>query len=127
MCSTTPVALSTGRERRRASGEGGEHRVDDVGGGEVGRADPVLGGGHGAAHGIRPDRAGGGPHARVGEHGVGARHGPARVVLRLVGGHTGLPRTLAEADGNRTRQAEVLGFTGVEDREGHQAPVRLRR
>jgi hypothetical protein len=32
---------------------------------------------------------------------------------------------LAEADGNRTRQAEVLDFTGFEDREGHQAPVRL--
>jgi hypothetical protein len=32
---------------------------------------------------------------------------------------------LAEADGNRTRQAEILGFTGFEDREGHQAPVRL--
>jgi hypothetical protein len=34
---------------------------------------------------------------------------------------------LAEADGNRTRQAEILGFTGFEDREGHQAPVRLPR
>ena len=33
--------------------------------------------------------------------------------------------TVAEADGNRTRQAEILGFTGFEDREGHQAPVRL--
>ena len=33
---------------------------------------------------------------------------------------------VAEADGNRTRQAEVLDFTGFEDREGHQAPVRLR-
>ena len=35
---------------------------------------------------------------------------------------TGPPRRLAEADGNRTRQAEVLGFTGVEDRGDHQAP-----
>jgi hypothetical protein len=33
---------------------------------------------------------------------------------------------VAEADGNRTRQAEMLDFTGFEDREGHQAPVRLR-
>ena len=34
-------------------------------------------------------------------------------------------QAVAEADGNRTRQAEILGFTGFEDREGHQAPVRL--
>src|SRR5471032_1870772 len=33
---------------------------------------------------------------------------------------------LAEADGNRTRLAEVLGHFGFEDREGHQAPIRLR-
>jgi hypothetical protein len=33
---------------------------------------------------------------------------------------------LAEADGNRTRQAEMLGFIGFEDREGHQAPIHLR-
>jgi hypothetical protein len=32
---------------------------------------------------------------------------------------------LAEADGNRTRQAEILDFTGFEDRDGHQARVRL--
>jgi selenide,water dikinase len=32
---------------------------------------------------------------------------------------------VAEADGNRTRRAEMLGSTGFEDREGHQAPVRL--
>ena len=35
-------------------------------------------------------------------------------------------RRLAEADGNRTRLAEVLGHVGFEDREGHQAPIRLR-
>ncbi len=29
---------------------------------------------------------------------------------------------VAEADGNRTRLAEVLGHVGVEDRGGHQAP-----
>ena len=33
---------------------------------------------------------------------------------------------LAEADGNRTRQAEMLGFTGFEDRGGHQEPGHLR-
>jgi hypothetical protein len=27
---------------------------------------------------------------------------------------------LAEADGNRTHQAEILGLTGVEDRAAHQ-------
>ena len=31
----------------------------------------------------------------------------------------------AEADGNRTRLAEMLGHVGFEDREGHQAPRRL--
>jgi hypothetical protein len=34
---------------------------------------------------------------------------------------------VAEADGNRTRLTEILGHTGFEDREGHQAPTRLRR
>jgi hypothetical protein len=29
--------------------------------------------------------------------------------------------TLAEVDGNRTRQAEILGFVGFEDRGDHQA------
>lgn len=32
---------------------------------------------------------------------------------------------VAEADGNRTRQAEDLGLVGFEDRGGHQAPTRL--
>ena len=30
-------------------------------------------------------------------------------------------RCVAEADGNRTRQTEILGLYGVEDRAGHQA------
>lgn len=34
---------------------------------------------------------------------------------------------MAEADGNRTRQTEVLGLTGFEDRGAHQEPSRLRR
>jgi len=29
---------------------------------------------------------------------------------------------VAEADGNRTRLAEMLDHVGFEDREGHQAP-----
>jgi hypothetical protein len=33
---------------------------------------------------------------------------------------------MAEADGNRTRLAEILDHVGFEDREGHQAPIRLR-
>src|SRR5450756_925266 len=32
---------------------------------------------------------------------------------------------MAEADGNRTRLTRIPGHTGFEDREGHQAPVRL--
>jgi hypothetical protein len=32
---------------------------------------------------------------------------------------------LAEVDGNRTRQAEMLGLTGVEDRGDHQVPGHL--
>jgi hypothetical protein len=32
---------------------------------------------------------------------------------------------VAEADGNRTRQAEILGLLGVEDRGDHQEPGRL--
>ncbi len=32
---------------------------------------------------------------------------------------------VAEADGNRTRLAEILGHVSFEDREGHQAPLRL--
>ena len=38
------------------------------------------------------------------------------------------PRLLwsAEAGGNRIRLVEVLDHVGVEDRRGHQAPIRLR-
>jgi hypothetical protein len=35
-------------------------------------------------------------------------------------------KKVAEADGNRTRQAENLGLVGFEDRGGHQAPRHLR-
>ena len=34
---------------------------------------------------------------------------------------------MAEADGNRTRLAELLDHVGFEDRGGHQAPSRLLR
>ncbi|MDQ0989489.1 hypothetical protein QFZ74_000717 [Streptomyces sp. V3I7] len=34
-------------------------------------------------------------------------------------------RGSAETDGNRTRLPELLGHLGFEDREGHQAPLRL--
>ena len=37
-------------------------------------------------------------------------------------GHVVWTRVLAEADGNRTRLAEMLDHYGVEDRGGHQAP-----
>ena len=32
---------------------------------------------------------------------------------------------MAEADGNRTRQTELLDLTGFEDRGAHQEPKRL--
>ena len=34
---------------------------------------------------------------------------------------------MAEADGNRTRQTELLDLTGFEDRGDHQEPKRLHR
>ena len=67
------------------------------------------------------DRSG---QSRVGEHGVGARHEATRVGQRTPS--LSAAGNMAETDGNRTRQAEILGFTGFEDREGHQAPIRLR-
>ena len=48
---------------------------------------------------------------------VGGR--PAAGVVAAVPGVLMLER-LAEADGNRTRQTEVLGLTGFEDRGAHQ-------
>ncbi len=35
-------------------------------------------------------------------------------------------KEMAEADGNRTRQTEILDLTGFEDRGAHQEPRRLR-
>jgi hypothetical protein len=32
---------------------------------------------------------------------------------------------VAEVDGNRTRQTEILGFTGFEDRDAHQERAHL--
>ena len=55
----------------------------------------------------------------------GVRPGPARAHPHSTES-TGSRKWVAEADGNRTRQAERLGLTGFEDREGHQAPRRLR-
>jgi hypothetical protein len=44
---------------------------------------------------------------------------------RQLGFTVGVLRS-AEADGNRTRLVELLDHVGVEDRGGHQAPIRLR-
>ena len=54
---------------------------------------------------------------------IGARDPPAWV------GAASRPllEGLAEADGNRTRQTEILDLTGFEDRGDHQEPKRLRR
>ena len=55
---------------------------------------------------------------------VGAGDPPARVLLGggSIGAHGDLlrGRSLAEADGNRTRQTEMLGLTGFEDQGAHQ-------
>jgi len=45
--------------------------------------------------------------------------------MRVRGHSDVLVHDMAEADGNRIRQAEELDFVGFEDREGHQAPTRL--
>ena len=64
--------------------------------------------------------------ARVGEHGVGAGRGTARIrhsdLLTDNGPLTaqGTAQRLAEADGNRTRLTEMLGHYGFEDRARHQ-------
>ena len=88
VCTTTPVALSTGRSvvaRRRERGDAPRRRR--CVGGEVARADPLLGPADTAR---RTAPAADRPRrrlrtARVGEHGVGARHAAARVRRRLVG------------------------------------------
>ena len=46
--------------------------------------------------------------------------GPAADVTSPCPAHT--DETLAEADGNRTRLAEILDHRGFEDQGGHQAP-----
>ena len=63
-------------------------------------------------------------HSGFREDRIGARHEATRVRRAAAAAYALL--SVAEADGNRTRPAEVLGCTGFEDREGHQAPVRLR-
>ncbi len=55
---------------------------------------------------------------------VGARNQAAGIdVVHCRSSFRGLGcRWLAEADGNRTRQAEILSRTGFEDRGAHQDP-----
>jgi hypothetical protein len=59
-------------------------------------------------------------HSRERQQLIRARNQPTRVDLR----HSWPPR-FAEADGNRTRQTEMLDLTGFEDRGDHQEPKRL--
>lgn len=60
----------------------------------------------------------------------GATGGPGKPAVSNHGRMSGPPQSdtpsHAEADGNRTRRAEVLDATSFEDWEGHQAPSRLR-
>ena len=55
---------------------------------------------------------------------IGARNQAARIdLVHSPSSFRGTAcRWLAEADGNRTRQAEMLGLTGFEDRGAHQDP-----
>ena len=55
---------------------------------------------------------------------IGARDQAARIdLVHSPSSFRGITRRwLAEADGNRTRQAEILGLTGFEDRGAHQDP-----
>ena len=87
VCSTTPVALSTGRSVVAAPRERGDARRRRRRRGELARADPLLRRGHGPLDApLAAEPACGGLQARVGEHGVGARAptgaGRARLVLR---------------------------------------------
>ena len=63
------------------------------------------------------------PDGRQRQQIVGARNQAARVDLVHSPSSSAVARRwLAEADGNRTRQAEILGLTGFEDRGDHQDP-----
>ena len=122
---TTPVALSTGRSEVDRCGQGRQGRVDDL---RRGRCRPARTCSWAPLHG-RPHDVAAEPRDRLRHSGfredrVGARHEATRV-RRAAAAAYGL-LSVAEADGNRTRPAEMLGCTGFEDREGHQAPVRLR-
>ena len=74
------------------------------------RSDNVL-----AQPGARP------LHRRERQQVIRTRNQSARVDLSHV------PPRFAEADGNRTRQTEMLDLTGFEDRGDHQEPKRLHR
>ena len=64
-----------------------------------------------------------------GEQCIGAGNGAVNPVAaqRHPPQNSSCDRKLAETDGNRTRQTEILGLTGFEDQGTHQESRRLRR
>ena len=109
VCSSTPVALSTGRSVAGAAGRSastaGDHRV------RLQRAgpDPLLGRGDRLRTSAAAEPADRPVQARVAEHGVGARHPPARVRLRFRGGHAVTVRPRAGRRPGRSATVRPVG------------------
>ncbi|BDH56220.1 hypothetical protein MTP03_11590 [Tsukamurella sp. PLM1] len=90
----------------------------------------LLGGTDGGAHPALAEPRGCGRDGRRGEEMVGAGNPPAGVRHPSSSWLRRRPAArgrLAEVDGNRTRQAEILDLTGFEDRGAHQEPGHLHR
>ena len=112
----------------------GEDLVEHLLGRDLPASCPVLRGADDVPHHTLAQAVARPPDLRLGEQVIGARNATARVgrgVGSLRGlGHRNLlgpcrrPRgadaQVAEADGNRTRQTEMLGLTGFEDQGAHQ-------
>ena len=121
-----------GGVEHRAQARGGAGQRGEDGGHGVGRRDvpgpyALLHAAYGVLDQVAAQALDGGRELPIGEQRVGARDLSARVGthrLRSVGAgpDDGPARTVAEADGNRTRLTEVLGHVGFRGRGGHQAP-----
>ena len=78
VCSSTPVALRTGRSVVAVAGQRVEHGVDDVGRGQRALPHGLLGGDDRGLDPLAAQPGGGVGEPGVGEHRVGAGHTPAR-------------------------------------------------
>ena len=112
-----PGGVEHGGERTRPGGA--EHRaqlVGDLFGSDLAAAGAILRGAGEVGDDARAHRGGRGARFGEREQVVGAGDAAARV------GQARLQRAagVAEADGNRTRQTEILGLTGFEDQGAHQ-------